>query len=381
MSPPRPGPRLPGWRTVNATLSGVLVGTVALVLARGPVGSDLGLRATLVGIATVGGAACSLVLSSPERRRARRERRRMRPLHWGTPVMGSVVAILVWGAVAHSSGSGWVQALGAVMAAVLVVGLLAPMVPTRRASVRCTSSPSDGSAGTSVVVRMVASGPLRITPRRPGGPPVRAGGPTRGEREIDVALTPRRRGVLHTVAVEVASCSPFGLLWWGREVEVALPRPLHVAPRIGEPGPMASGLDASSGEAPRWVPSEVGEVRGVRPYRSGDSRRWVHWPATAHVGSLMVREQERRTDDPIAIDLVLPDDPGEAEQVAERAMAVIVGHLSAGQPVVLGTTEPEGHRWQGVRDRVDLGRRLARAVPPPAGAPQVRAPDSPGRPR
>jgi hypothetical protein len=82
----------------------------------------------------------------------------------------------------------------------------------------------------------------------------------------------------------------------------------------------------------------------------------------------MVREKERQTDDPIVIDLVLPADPAEAEQLAERAMTVVGTHLAQGRRVLLGTTEPEGHRMEEVRDRVDLGRRLAKAVPSPAGA-------------
>jgi hypothetical protein len=82
----------------------------------------------------------------------------------------------------------------------------------------------------------------------------------------------------------------------------------------------------------------------------------------------MVREKERQTDDPVVIDLVLSTEPAEAEALAERAMTVIGGHLARGRRVLLGTSEPEGHRFQTVRDRVDLGRRLARAVPAPVSA-------------
>jgi uncharacterized protein (DUF58 family) len=368
VSPHRPGPRPPGWRTVNAILSGILGGVGAVVLARSALGPGLVLRSGLVGLVVVGGVTGSLFLTAPGRRSAGRSRRRVRPLHWFTPVVGSVVAVLAWGAVAHSSGSGWVQAVGALMAAVLAVGLLSPMVPARRASVRCTSSPSDGRVGEPVTLSLEASGPIRITPTGPPGPPVQAGGTARGTRPVDVSLTHRRRGVVRTVVLEVASCAPFGLLWWAREVEVALGRPLHVAPRPGPPGPIAIGIDPAPGQAFTRVPAGVGEPRGVRPYQPGDGRGSVHWPATAHVGSLMVREKERQTDDPIVIDLVLPADPAEAERLAERAMTVVGAHLAQGRRVLLGTTEPEGHRMDGVRDRVDLGRRLAKAVPPPVGA-------------
>jgi hypothetical protein len=79
----------------------------------------------------------------------------------------------------------------------------------------------------------------------------------------------------------------------------------------------------------------------------------------------MVREMERHTDDPLVVDLVLPADPSEAELVSERMMATVGRELVRGRPVVLGTREPDGHVTRLVRDRVDLGRRLARAVATP----------------
>jgi hypothetical protein len=81
----------------------------------------------------------------------------------------------------------------------------------------------------------------------------------------------------------------------------------------------------------------------------------------------MVRERERQTEEPVVIDVVLPPDPAEAEIESERIMGVVNRCLVRGQPVVLGTLEASGRCVRPVRDRVDLGRRMARAVPPPAG--------------
>jgi uncharacterized protein (DUF58 family) len=282
-------------------------------------------------------------------------------------VAGSLVAVLAWGGVAHSSGSGWVQAVGALLAAVLFAGLTAPLFPTRRARVVCTSVPSDSVAGQPVELTLTANGPIRIRPRYPVGPVTGAKGPTRGSREVMTTVTPDRRGVVDAIALEVASSAPFGLLWWAKEIEVPLPRPLHVAPRLGTPGPADSRPDDSAGESPWRTPSGAGEPRGVRPFQTGDSRRSVHWPATSHVGVLMVRERERQTEESVVIDVTLPADPVEAEAASERVMGVVSQHLARGQPVVLATLEAEGRHVRMVRDRVDLGRRLARAVagPPP----------------
>ena len=294
-----------------------------------------------------------------------RLRGRVHPLAWFSPVVGSVVAMAAWAGVAHSSGSGWVQAVGALLAAVLITGIVAPLFAARRATIVCTASPSDTEAGQTVRLDMVARGPIRITPRFPVGPAARAVGPPRGPRKVEVTIAPDRRGVVEHVALELATCAPFGLLWWAREVMVPLPRPLHVAPRFGDPGPVDSLADDAVGDAQLRVLSGAGEPRGIRPYQPGDTRRSVHWPATAHVGSLMVRERVRRSDDPVRVDVVLPPDPQRAEQEAERIMAAVTRCLVRGQTVVLATVESGGRIVRPVRDRIDLGRRLARAVTPP----------------
>jgi uncharacterized protein (DUF58 family) len=360
---------------VNASVTGLVAGVFGVAVVRAVFGPGVVVAGVVTGVlAMVVAALMSWGVFRPRRSRrasatlpgGRRLRARPHPVAWFAPVAGSAVAMLAWAGVAHSSGSGWVQAVGALLAAVLVTGLVAPLFPTWRASVSCTASPSDGEAGQAVALTLSASGPLRIRPLSPTGPVARATGSARGTRTVAVTVTPERRGVVEAIAVELASCAPFGVLWWAREVEVPLPRPLHVAPRFGEAVPMATVPETPAGEAPLRVPSGAGEPRGVRPYRPGDTRRSVHWPATSHVGSLMVREKERQTDDPVVVDLVLPPDPGAAEAESERVMASLTHYLLRGRPVVLGTRERHGPVVRAVRDRIDLGRRLARAVPTPA---------------
>jgi uncharacterized protein (DUF58 family) len=379
---PDPPPRRPGRaRTWLAVVAGVGGGVAVVVITRAvfgpdavPFGAAVGVVAMVVGILASwklsGGARGRIVLAS-----GGRLRHRLHPVAWFGPVAGSVVAMLAWAGVAHSSGSGWVQAIGAVLAAVLVIGLVMPALPARAATVSCVASPSDGEAGRPVTLTMTANGPVRLRPRYPTGEVARAGGPPHGRRTVEMEVVPDRRGILGSVAVELASCAPFGILWWAREVEVPLPWPLHVAPRSGEPGRLPSQIDLAAGEAPLWVPATVGEPRGVRPYEPGDARHSVHWPATSHTGTLMVRETERRTDDPLVVDVVLPADRLEAEAVSERAMATVGGELARGRPVILGTLEADGRVTRLVRDRIDLGRRLARATSPPAPP----TPTSPGR--
>jgi uncharacterized protein (DUF58 family) len=290
-------------------------------------------------------------------------RRRIHPVAWIGPVVGSIVTMLAWAGVAHSSGSGWVQAVGALLGAFLLVGLVAPLVPARRAHVACTACPADAQAGQPLELTFEVDRPVRVRPKYPVGREHQAGGRQNGARSVVLTCTPSRRGVLDTAVVQVASSAPFGLVWWARDVEVALPRLLHVAPRTGEHDrPLASTADAH-GESVVRVPAGVGEPRGIRPYAAGDPRRAVHWPATAHAGTLMVRESERQTDDPVLVELHLSDDPVVAEEEAERMMSAVADCLARRRPVVLITREAGGRVVRSVADTVDLGRRLARAVP------------------
>jgi hypothetical protein len=58
----------------------------------------------------------------------------------------------------------------------------------------------------------------------------------------------------------------------------------------------------------------------------------------------------------------LPEDPDEAERLAERALGTVVALVDKGTPVLLATTEDDGAHLSAVGDRRSAGRRLARAV-------------------
>jgi len=358
-------------RAIQAALVGVAAGMGGVALSRILFGTETAPIGIAIGAtALVGGTIVSWRLHRLRRPadslsvpRGLRLRRRAHPVAWIGPVAGSLISMVAWAGVAHSSGSGWVQSVGALLGAFLLVGLLAPGVPAARARVTCTSCPSDARAGESFELTIDVDRPIRLRPVYPMGGERQAGGHQRGTRSVALRCTSSRRGVLDAMVIEVASSAPFGLLWWARDLELVLPRQLHVAPRVGEyDGPLATASDAI-GEATLRVPSGIGEPRGVRPYSPGDARHAVHWPATAHAGALMVREFERQTDEPIVVELALPLDPVAAETEAEHMMAAVGDCLARRRPVVLITSEPAGRVVRLVSDQVDLGRRLARAVP------------------
>jgi uncharacterized protein (DUF58 family) len=286
-----------------------------------------------------------------------------RPSRPAAPVAVVVFVLGIWWLVAHNAGSGWVQALGDVVFGTLVIGLLGPAVVLCRARVRVVTNPGDAIAGLPTEVTIESSTRLLVCASGPFagesfvGPLRRHGSPA-----TRLVLEPARRGVHDTLTVDITTAAPFALLWWTRPIVLPLPAALHVAPRSGRPEALPLHPYEDGGTSVDWVSADVGQPRGARPYRPGDSRRRVHWHATAHAGELMVRELERASAEPVTVTVRLPEDPEEAERVAERALGTIVRLLDQGAPVLLATVESSGPVRSVVTDRRGAGRRLARAV-------------------
>jgi uncharacterized protein (DUF58 family) len=278
-------------------------------------------------------------------------------------MLAGVLIIGLWWLVSHNAGSGWVQVLGDLVFGALLVGITGPFVAVSRARVSILRAPADGIAGLPVELSVGSRSRVRVRPVVPPGREVFVG-PRGRHRPADdlVVLLPERRGVYDAIELEVASAAPFALQWWARRVRVTLPSALHVSPRCGRAHPVAVRPDDGTGELLARPRTDRGLPRGARPYVPGDSRRLVHWHATAHAGRLMVRELEHPAAEPVTITVELPSDPDAAERAAEGALGAVVGLLAEGTPVLLGTTEPTGAVLAAVADRRSAGRRLARAV-------------------
>ena len=90
----------------------------------------------------------------------------------------------------------------------------------------------------------------------------------------------------------------------------------------------------------------MGDYYGVRPWRSGDSRRLIHWRSSARHGALMVRQfdRQRNRDLAVLIELWQPEVPA-AEQLENVELAVsfaatLVAEAcrTGGSDLVIGTT-------------------------------------------
>ena len=291
---------------------------------------------------------------------------RARPARPLAPMVMSVVIIGLWWLVAHNAGSGWIQVLGDLIFGVLLIGIVGPFVVVTRARIGLRHAPADGGAGFPVVAHVDVSTRLRVRPVEPPGPEVFVGpGGRRSVGDDSITLEPVRRGVHDSVTLDIASAAPFALQWWSRRVTLPLPSALHVSPRCGRAQAPLRQPDEGAGDVLDRPRSDTGLPRGARPYVPGDSRRLVHWGATAHAGKLMVRELEQPAAEAVTLTVELPADPDAAERMAEGALGTVVGLLEGGAPVLLGTREQSGPVVGLVADRRSAGRRLARAVARP----------------
>jgi uncharacterized protein (DUF58 family) len=282
------------------------------------------------------------------------------------PLVVTPAILGAWWAVAHDSGAGWMQALGDVVFGMLLVGIVGPGVVLWRTKLIVVRTPVDAVAGQEAEIFIDASSRVRVRGVDPVAAEAFLGPVGRGGRRSDqLTLIPEHRGAYEYLVCDVASAAPFGLQWWTKRVDLPLATPLLVAPRSGEAGvPQRRASDVEGAETERTRP-DSGQPRGARPYKPGDSRRLVHWQASAHTGELMVRELEGPSTTPITVEVVLPRDQDEAERVAERAFATVAKLLGQGASVRLGTLERSGAVIGAVGDRRSAGRRLARAVAEP----------------
>jgi uncharacterized protein (DUF58 family) len=139
----------------------------------------------------------------------------------------------------------------------------------------------------------------------------------RGSRTLTARWKFPTRG-RHRVEPLTADVSyPFGLVQAVRDLTG--PGEVFVLPAVGRVDLagfrrwLARGV---SGESPSRRPSRraapgTGDVRGLRPYRPGDSPRDIHWRSSARRDQLLVREYDRG--DPVGLVIVIdpwvPDGP------------------------------------------------------------------------
>ncbi|MDL9981003.1 DUF58 domain-containing protein [Microbacterium sp. ASV49] len=130
-----------------------------------------------------------------------------------------------------------------------------------------------------------------------GGLPAIGSGLAGGDRtvEFDYPLTATERGVYALGPLSVTTGDPFGLA--RRATTVGSTTRVTVAPAIVELPPLWDPAGEAGGTN-LTTTSRLGQGADnliARPYVSGDSMRRIHWRATAHRDTLMVRQEEQES--------------------------------------------------------------------------------------
>ena len=116
----------------------------------------------------------------------------------------------------------------------------------------------------------------------------------RGTLHVSYAVVGMRRGRHAVGPLQTAAVDPFGLA--RRRMTVGMRTPVTIVPAVvalpslpGSPGAVGSS-QLTTGRHGQGADNLI-----PRPYAPGDSMRRIHWRASAHHGSFMVREEERET--------------------------------------------------------------------------------------
>jgi uncharacterized protein (DUF58 family) len=242
------------------------------------------------------------------------------------------IAALVVGAallftVGTSVQAGWLLVLSSILLGAAIAGLLLPLRMVRGIHVE-RRAPEEAFQGDLVSVELTVSNAgrgmrLGLEIEDPHlsrtwilVPPL---GP--GDRAV-IGTTRRaaRRGVQESTAASLRSAAPFGVAQARRPV--AAPGRTVVFPAVVQLGrvpliDLAPTHDSAMHTVPRRGTGP--EYLGIREYRTGDSMRHVHWPSTARLGQVMVREFEQEHTRRLAIVLDTWADAGEEDTPLDAA--------------------------------------------------------------
>lgn len=258
----------------------------------------------------------------------------VKPAYAGGLLSGLSVFFL---ASATNTMAGWLYVISGVCLALLAMAALLPARSLSQLHVRRRPL-SPVSTGDELFVELEISNPLgqpktllqvRDWVPEALGQPARgaiAVIPARGSYRWVYCQKADRRGIYRWDEVHLRTAAPLGLFWCRRSHRVPAKAivyptvlPLNRCPLIDALGrerrPQFQSRDRQS-----YMATE-GLTRSLRPYRTGDPIRLIHWRTSARYGELRVRELEKFT---TGQDLILCLDnaiPWEAENFEQAAIA------------------------------------------------------------
>jgi uncharacterized protein (DUF58 family) len=222
---------------------------------------------------------------------------------WGVAVGG--LLLLAGGLVAHYAA---LAGLGLAGLAYLLLAL-ALLAVRPRVTVHRTVSPKRVPVGTAATGRLVVRNAGRLAaPRfeavesvdgRPLAIPVpalRAGATT----DLQYPIATPYRGLVRLGPLVLRRVDPLGLA--RRDVALSRRDLLWVHPRVHRVAPLPVGVALDfEGRLTDAAPHGSTAFASLREYAPGDDPRHIHWPSTARLGTLMVREHVDTTEPSVAI--------------------------------------------------------------------------------
>lgn len=169
-----------------------------------------------------------------------------------------------------------------------------------------------------------------------------------GVTDVHATIATRRRGVFPVGPLDIERVDPFFLsIGQRRDARHGLrPTAVTIHPKIYElVGPQGAMRSVESEAVIRRATNDpLSGFVSMREYIAGDDPRMIHWPTTARVGSLMVREhvEVRRPEFTIVLDTA--EDVGsddDFEEAVDVAATLAVHALRSGLDVVVRTTDAE----------------------------------------
>jgi len=155
--------------------------------------------------------------------------------------------------------------------------------------------------------------------------PVISGGATLDET-VEVLF--KKRGIYRENGFLLSTGFPFGFI--ERRAQVTLRRDVLVYPSLDPQAGFEDLLAAVRGDLETQFRGRGHDFYRIRPYEALESARHVDWKATAHVGSLQVREFAREQERLLEVFLDLDTPPEQAEwfERAVDACAFLVWRMS-----------------------------------------------------
>lgn len=289
---------------------------------------------------------------------------------------GGLGMVLAWGggaAIARLTGATPVVIVLVVAAVWFVAAVVSGWQAVRRVHVGALTVPSLAEQGQPVAVACEVRTPRPVWVEiRSGGVVLASGWTEEGWFRGDATLP--RRGIVRELRVRVRSAGGIGLVWWRRQFEVVVGE-VVVAPAPRREHVPVQRTARSVGGASEGRPGAVaGDTDGVRPWRDGDSEKFVHWGSTLRTGELVVHDRRHDADQRWVVRARVGTADPDAEAGAARAAIEQGLRARAEVSAAVGSDEPvaipdhaTAARWAALADLgempVPARRRLARRSP------------------